>query len=62
MDWDRYITDMESMEVERLRANENKLRTLYGFLARTFPETKNWPLFSKQFKPATPPADKAKQA
>jgi hypothetical protein len=62
MDWDRYITDMESMEVERLRANENKLRTLYGFLARTFPETKNWPLFSKQFKPAVPPPDKAKQA
>ncbi len=50
MDWDRYLADMDSMNLERLRANEAKLRTLYGFLARTYPESKTWPLFTKSFK------------
>ena len=38
------------MNLERLRVNEAKLRQLYGFLARTFPESKEWPLFIKSFK------------
>ena len=50
MDWDKYLADMDSMKLERLRANEAKLRQLYGFLARTFPESKEWPLFIKSFK------------
>jgi hypothetical protein len=61
MDWDRYIEDMDSMNMERLRANETKLRALYGFLARTFPESKSWPLFTKAFKsaPVKPNPDQA---
>lgn len=59
MDWDRYIADMEEMPLERLRKNETKLRALYGFLARTFPESREWPLFTKLIKAGTPGAKAA---
>jgi hypothetical protein len=50
MDWDLYIKDMEELPLERLRAHEAVLRKLYGFLARTFPQSREWPLFMKAIK------------
>jgi hypothetical protein len=47
MDWEPHMEAIRTMELERSRANEEKLRALYGFLARNFPESREWPLLGK---------------
>ncbi len=50
MNWEDHITTIDELHVERSRPNEAVLRKFYGFLARNFPESREWPLFSKQIR------------
>jgi len=50
LNWEEYFQTGDALIVERSRPNEVKLRQIYGFLARNFPESKEWTLMSSQFK------------